>query len=126
MSYKTSLTFESQIVTAVVEGERSSSDSMKMWDKILAAIEKHPVQYILLDMHLTGRIAPNQILNNFEKLYPKLMQLKVHIVIVDHNPDSYHDNYLSGVLAEDKNIQVSMFSSLPKANKWIFEQLNQN
>ena len=121
MTYNTSLTFDSNSLTCVIHGKRSLADSQIMWSEILKQIERQPVKYVLLDMHLSGRLHPNEILTGVESLYPKLIQKKLQVLVVDNNPESYHDNYLASILAEDKNIPVTLFNTFIEANKWLSE-----
>ncbi len=122
MPYKTSLTFDNDILTCTVHGERSASESLKMWRDLISITEKHPVNYILLDLHLSGRLLPTEILSSVQKLTQKLPLNKFHVLLVDNNLDSFHDNYLASILAQEQKIQVQIFNTKEEALYWLENQ----
>ena len=119
MPYQISFTIDHKQLICVARGERDYTNSLNLWKQILEQVSKNNIQTLLLDLHMTGRFLPNQNLALTQVLVEMVKPFKLTIALVDRQSESFHDNYLSGVIAKQQDIRIKIFSEFDAAQGWL-------
>ena len=107
----------------MVQGERNYNKSINLWKQILEQVNDNNIEFLLLELHMTGRFLPNENLGITQVLIEMIKPLTLTIALVDSQTESFHDNYIAGVIAKQQNISIKIFHDLETAQLWINAQI---
>jgi len=123
VSYQISFTVDDKLLICVVQGERNYNKSINLWKQILEQVNDNNIEFLLLELHMTGRFLPNENLGITQVLIEMIKPLTLTIALVDTQAESFHDNYIAGVIAKQQNISIKIFHDLETAQLWINAQI---
>ncbi len=122
MAYQISYTIDNKLLHCVIHGKRTKKDSLRMWKSISNHCSAQSIDFVLVEFYLTGRLLPNENLSITNKVIKLFQPFKLKLAVVDHQSESFHDNYLGSVIANQDHLIVKVFDSVKTAYAW----LNQN